>query len=86
MKTEEITTEVKKEKRKYKKIQMDLNQLTKLIESRSISWHLLAEKFDVTTGTAKKYIIEPKLLNGYQRSILSEILNIEIRELNAMID
>lgn len=75
-----------KQKRKYTKVSMDANAITLLLVEKQIKFKDVAELYGVGKGTAKRYMLNPKMLTGYQRLALSKLLNENLADLTAKID
>lgn len=83
--TNENQIENSKEKRTYKKLQMNESKLLSFMNEKKVSVADVAKLFEVGNGTAKKYLIDGKLMNGYQRETLCKHLQITYSTLDSLI-
>lgn len=76
-----------KVKRNYNKVDLNsVNALTKLAAEKKLSFAAIGNEMNVSHITAKKFLMQPELMNGIQRKKIAAIFGVTITDVSNMID
>jgi hypothetical protein len=79
--------QIEKVKRNYKKVDLNsVNAITKIAGEKKLNFVAIGNHLNVSHVTAKKLLMQPKLMNGYQRKMIATLFEIDVHEISRMID